>query len=94
MSNPDFKSETQLFFRDLQERICAALEKEDGSGVFVKQEWQREGGGGGRTMVLQEGTVIEKGGVNFSAVEGELPDKIAKALGLSSNHFFATGVSI
>jgi coproporphyrinogen III oxidase len=94
MNNQNFKSETQTFFRDLQERICAALEKEDGKGVFVKQEWERDGGGGGRTMVLQEGAVIEKGGVNFSAVEGELPDKIAKALGVNSNHFFATGVSI
>ncbi|MFM7022155.1 MAG: oxygen-dependent coproporphyrinogen oxidase [Flavobacteriales bacterium] len=94
MSKSNLKSETQLFFRDLQERICAALEKEDGKGVFEKHEWQREGGGGGRTMVMQEGAVIEKGGVNFSAVEGELPEKIAKALGLNSTQFFATGVSI
>ena len=94
MTEIDFKSEVQVFFRDLQERICAALEAEDGGAFFEKQEWQREGGGGGRTMVLQDGAVIEKGGVNFSAVEGELPDKIAKALGVQSNHFFASGVSI
>ena len=94
MSSPNFKLETQIFFKSLQENICAALEKEDGTGKFVPHIWERDGGGGGRSMVLQEGTVIEKGGVNFSAVEGELPENISKALGVKSNHFFATGVSI
>jgi len=94
MSNIDFKSQTQIFFKSLQENITAALEKEDGGGKFVQQLWERDGGGGGRTMVLQEGAVIEKGGVNFSAVEGELPENIQKALGVKSNKFFATGVSI
>ena len=41
-----------------------------------------------------EGQVIEKGGVNFSAVEGDLPEKISQALQLPASHFFATGVSI
>ncbi|MFT5168724.1 MAG: coproporphyrinogen III oxidase, partial [Saprospiraceae bacterium] len=56
--------------------------------------WSRPGGGGGRTRVIQ-GEVIEKGGVNFSAVAGALPEKIAQSLKLEpGSDFFATGVSI
>jgi coproporphyrinogen III oxidase len=44
--------------------------------------------------VIENGNVIEKGGVNFSAVYGELPPNISSALGVASNEFFATGVSI
>lgn len=78
----------------LQDQICSALEKADGSGVFQEDPWERPGGGGGRSRVLTEGSVIEKGGVNFSAVHGPTPDKILKALKLESSDFFATGVSI
>ncbi|MGV3547196.1 MAG: oxygen-dependent coproporphyrinogen oxidase, partial [Pedobacter sp.] len=53
-----------------------------------------EGGGGGRTRVIQHGNVIEKGGVNFSAVYGKLPDAVKKAFKVENDEFFATGVSI
>ncbi|HTL81796.1 MAG TPA: oxygen-dependent coproporphyrinogen oxidase [Bacteroidia bacterium] len=78
----------------LQEEICAALETEDGLGKFSVEKWKREEGGGGITRVMQHGNVIEKGGVNFSAVEGVLPEKIADALLVPAQDFFATGVSI
>jgi coproporphyrinogen III oxidase len=78
----------------LQNSICIALEKEDRKGKFSVENWTREGGGGGTTRVMQHGEVIEKGGVNFSAVEGELPENIQKALKINENKFFATGVSI
>ncbi|MEL6862851.1 MAG: oxygen-dependent coproporphyrinogen oxidase [Bacteroidota bacterium] len=81
------------WFKDLQDRICTALEDMDGQGRFHQDLWERPGGGGGRTRIIQ-GAVIEKGGVNFSAVEGQMPEKIAKALKLEANQFFATGVSI
>lgn len=81
-------------FRTLQESICVAIEAEDGTGKFSREEWEREGGGGGLTRVLQKGTVLEKAGVNFSAVHGTLPGNIVKALNVSSNEFYATGVSI
>src|SRR5690606_37770434 len=55
--------------------------------------WDRAEGGGGRTRVIQ-GKVIEKGGVNFSAVEGPLSEKITRALKIESGDFFASGVSI
>ena len=58
---------------DLQDRICAALEKSDGIGLFEKDKWERPGGGGGITRILNKGKVIEKGGVNVSVVHGELP---------------------
>lgn len=79
---------------NLQDDICAAIEKTDGKAKFLQDNWEREGGGGGRTRVLQDGAIIDKGGVNWSGVHGELPDNIQKALGLNSKYFFATGVSI
>lgn len=78
----------------LQSRICAAIESTDGQGKFSSEEWSREGGGGGITRILQHGNVLEKAGVNFSAVHGELPDNIMRALNVNSSQFFATGVSI
>jgi len=88
------KSTIANWFRSLQDRICADLEALDGPGKFKEDAWEREAGGGGRSRVI-EGGVIEKGGVNFSAVHGPLPEKIAQALGQpAGSEFFATGVSI
>jgi coproporphyrinogen III oxidase len=76
----------------LQDDICQQLELLDG-GTFKEDIWHRPEGGGGRTRVLQ-GVLIEKGGVNFSAVHGPMPETIAQSMGLHHAHFFATGVSI
>ena len=59
------------FFAWLQDEICAALEQLDGTARFREDEWQREGGGGGRTRVLEDGALFERAGVNFSAVHGQ-----------------------
>ena len=60
------------FLLDLQTRICAALEQQEragsGSAEFIIDDWERPEGGGGRSRVLQNGTVIEKGGVMFSHI--------------------------
>ncbi|MTI33180.1 oxygen-dependent coproporphyrinogen oxidase [Xanthovirga aplysinae] len=88
------KEEIEEWFKSLQENICKAIEKTDGQGKFEEDLWKREGGGGGRTRVLRNGAIIEKGGVNFSAVHGETPERILQALKLSKSNFFATGVSI
>lgn len=80
-------------FRKLQDRICSGLEVLDGTASFDEDQWERPGGGGGRTRII-EGQHIEKGGVNFSAVHGSMPGRIAEALGLPPNQFLATGVSI
>ncbi len=87
------KQVIELYFKQLQDDICVELEALDSAGRFREDLWQRPGGGGGRTRIL-EGQVIEKGGVNFSAVHGVLPQRIAQVLGVAAVHFFATGVSI
>lgn len=81
-------------FKALQNDICSQLEAEDGQGLFHEDIWERPGGGGGRTRVITNGAVIEKGGVNFSAVHGHLSTNIQKALDLPDPEFYATGVSI
>lgn len=80
-------------FMALQDRICSDLEILDVEGKFKEDAWERPGGGGGKTRIII-GKTIEKGGVNFSAVEGHMPEKISTALGLEKTQFFATGVSI
>jgi len=81
-------------YQAIQDEICAALENLDGVAKFEQELWQREGGGGGRTRVIQNGNILEKGGVNFSAVDGQLPEAIKKGLKIDQDDFFATGVSI
>ncbi|MDW7692118.1 oxygen-dependent coproporphyrinogen oxidase [Flammeovirgaceae bacterium SG7u.111] len=89
------KEEIAEWFKGLQNRICHSLETTDGKGTFKEDAWDREGGGGGRARVIENGNIIEKGGVNFSAVHGQTPAKITQALGVPENsEFFATGVSI
>jgi coproporphyrinogen III oxidase len=88
------RDEIAHWFRSLQLEISDAIEAADGEARFKEESWERPGGGGGHTRVIQNGAVIEKGGVNFSAVHGKLPDKIKGALGVDSDAFFATGVSI
>ena len=82
------------WFQGLQDNICQSLEQADGKEQFHQDLWQRPEGGGGRTRVITAGNVIEKGGVNFSAVEGPTPAKILEALNLEKSDFFATGVSM
>jgi coproporphyrinogen III oxidase len=82
------------YIKMLQDKICSRLEEEDGGAYFVQDEWQRPGGGGGRTRVIQNGNVFEKGGVNTSEVEGEVTEVMRKQLGLDGNHFFAAGISL
>lgn len=81
-------------YKEIQDEITKALEALDGKARFEEELWEREGGGGGRTRVIQHGNILEKGGVNFSAVHGKLPEQIKKAFGVDEEEFFATGVSI
>jgi coproporphyrinogen III oxidase len=81
-------------FADLQNRIIDRLEKVDGHGKFGEDLWDREEGGGGRTRIIRNGAVIEKGGVAFSKVFGPVSEVMKKQLGLNGDSFFATGVSI
>ena len=79
----------------LQDHICQQLVAEDG-GSFREDTWQRAEGGGGRSRVLENGTVIEKGGVNFSHVYGGKlpPSATAHRPELAGRSFQAMGVSL
>ncbi|HJZ94581.1 MAG TPA: oxygen-dependent coproporphyrinogen oxidase [Gemmataceae bacterium] len=82
------------YFRELQDRICVGLQLIDCAGRFREDNWDREGGGGGRSRVLADGGVFEKAGVNFSEVTGEMSPEFAKQLPGAGTAFTATGVSL
>ncbi|WP_207425316.1 oxygen-dependent coproporphyrinogen oxidase [Pedobacter sp. SYSU D00535] len=83
-----------LEYQKIQDEICSGLEALDGRARFEEEVWEREGGGGGRTRIIQKGEVLEKGGVNFSAVYGKLPEPVKQSFKVEDDDFFATGVSI
>lgn len=87
------KEDISQWLQSLQDEICAGLEVYESTARFQEDAWSRDGGGGGRSRAIS-GDTIEKGGVNYSAVHGELPDKIQKALKINVSSFYATGVSI
>lgn len=89
-----YKEQFTQFIHTLQNNICAAIEQADGLAKFQQDEWQREGGGGGKTRVIANGNVVEKGGVNTSVVHGKLPDSMVQYLKLNHNNFFACGLSL
>jgi coproporphyrinogen III oxidase len=83
------------FFVSLQDEICAELERLDQKGRFRQDQWEREGGGGGRTCVLEGGALFERAGVNFSEVHGQLDERFAEKLPLGQGtKFYATGISL
>jgi coproporphyrinogen III oxidase len=82
------------WFKNLQGKITEALETIDGKSKFQEDIWKREEGGGGGSRIIENGNVLEKGGVMFSAVYGKTPVKILEALKLPEADFYATGISI
>ncbi|MGL4630610.1 MAG: oxygen-dependent coproporphyrinogen oxidase [Leadbetterella sp.] len=89
------KNEIESYLKSLQDTICRGLEQADGKAKFHEDLWQHHTGGGGRSRIIQNGNIIEKGGVNFSAVSGPVSDSLKKQLQIQEDtDFFATGVSI
>ncbi|MBS1513054.1 MAG: oxygen-dependent coproporphyrinogen oxidase [Bacteroidetes bacterium] len=82
------------FIDGLQDKICAALEVCDGKAVFTEDAWQRPEGGGGKTRVIANGNVFEKGGVNTSVVFGEVTDAMRTQLKINGDKWFACGLSL
>ncbi len=84
------------FIQTLQDEICAALEAVDGRARFREDCWTRdeEAGGGGRTRVLADGAVFEKGGVNTSVVSGRVTAVMQTQLQIEGVHWFACGLSL
>jgi coproporphyrinogen III oxidase len=91
------KEEIQHWFQSLQKDICHELELADSQEKFIADAWTRPGGGGGVSRIITNGRIIEKGGVNFSAVWGKTPEPVVRTLGLEAGEhsdFYASGVSI
>jgi coproporphyrinogen III oxidase len=86
------RARAEEYFRKLQDEITSTLEVLDGGAKFFQESWERPGGGGGRSRVLEDGDVFEKAGVNFSAVHGEAPESMRSTTDPLT--FFATGVSL
>lgn len=90
------KTAVKNYLLELQNQICDALQQEDGSGQFLEDTWVRTEGGGGRSRVIENGAVFEKGGVNFSHVFGnQMPaSATAHRPELAGRSFEAMGVSL
>ncbi len=84
------------YLMGLQDRICAALEAADGRASFQEEVWERPGGGGGRSRIIENGGMLEKGGVGFSHVHGDSmpPSATAQRPELAGRSFQAMGVSL
>ncbi|RYY87580.1 MAG: oxygen-dependent coproporphyrinogen oxidase [Chitinophagaceae bacterium] len=82
------------YIHDLQDRICTGLEAVDGKETFREDRWERPEGGGGRTRVIANGGVFEKGGVNTSIVFGDVTDTMRQALKIDGERWFACGLSL
>lgn len=78
----------------LQDKICLALENADGKAQFIEDKWERAEGGGGKTRVIKNGGVFEKGGVNTSVVYGKLPEVMKQKFNTTADNFFACGLSL
>ncbi len=93
--SPDI-AQVKTYLLALQDRICEALEREDGGAGFREDSWERPAGGGGRSRVMEEGAVFEKAGINFSDVHGNsLPSSAtAQRPELAGRSFQAMGVSL
>ena len=85
----------KTYFTGLQERIVSILETADGK-TFRRDGWERPEGGGGLTCLVEEGKVLERGGVNFSHVFGAglPPSATAARPDLAGRSFQALGVSL
>jgi coproporphyrinogen III oxidase len=88
------KDQFYNYIENLQDTITTKLEKVDGHAKFEEDIWKREEGGGGRTRVIENGNVFEKGGVNISAVHGELPEVLRNQFKVKEGNFYACGLSL
>ncbi len=88
------KDQFLAYIKNLQNTITSKLEEIDGKARFKEDVWKRPEGGGGKTRVIENGAVFEKGGVNISAVHGKLPESMQKYFKVNDCDFFACGLSL
>lgn len=94
LAQPPFRQEVEQWMRQFQKWLYTLLETTDGAATFQPDVWQHHGGGGGESRVIQQGRILEKGGVNFSAVQGTMSEQAARTLLMPDPRYFATGVSV
>jgi len=82
------------YIKNLQDTITSKLEVIDGKAKFKEDLWERKEGGGGRSRIIENGGVFEKGGVNISEVHGKLPKSMQEYFGVKDADFFACGLSL
>jgi coproporphyrinogen III oxidase len=88
------KDQFYKYIERLQDRITSTIEELDGAAKFNEDIWKRDEGGGGKTRVIENGAVFEKGGVNISAVYGKLPEALRRQFKVDEGDFFACGLSL
>jgi len=88
------KEQFYTYIQELQDIITSKLEETDGAAKFREDVWDRAEGGGGRTRVIENGNVFEKGGVNISAVHGQLPKSMQQYFNVGEVDFYACGLSL
>ncbi|MCC1485189.1 oxygen-dependent coproporphyrinogen oxidase [Winogradskyella sp. E313] len=94
LNTTSMKDKFFKYIQDLQNTITSKLESIDGKATFQEDIWKRPEGGGGRTRVIENGKVFEKGGVNISGVHGKLPESMQNYFGVKDADFFACGLSL
>lgn len=95
--SPAFRDRWSAYILHLQNTICSVIEQTDGGAKFKEDEWQRGingDGGGGKTRVIANGNIFEKGGVNTSIVYGDVSDAMRKQLNIEGEQWFACGLSL
>ena len=90
----NMKQKFYKYIQNLQDAITFKLEEVDGKSTFQEDIWKRPEGGGGRTRVIENGDVFEKGGVNISAVHGKLPKSMQAYFNVVDLDFYACGLSL
>ncbi|OED36984.1 coproporphyrinogen III oxidase [Flavobacteriaceae bacterium (ex Bugula neritina AB1)] len=88
------KEKFYQYIQNLQDIITSKIEVIDGMAKFQEDIWKRKEGGGGRTRVIENGEVFEKGGVNISGVHGKLPKAMQSYFNVGDVDFFACGLSL
>ncbi len=88
--------EIKSYLLGLQDQVSDALMELDPDLELKEDSWDRPGGGGGRSRVMQNGTIFEQGGINFSHVHGDSlpPSATARRPELAGRSFQALGDSL
>ena len=89
--------QVKKYLINLQNDICEEFGGLDSKSSFDKDVWERDDGrGGGITRVISNGSLFEKGGVNFSIISGDRMPKSATESRpeLEGRKFKAVGISL